>query len=80
MERNVNNQDAQRLIALTETVLQECRALQYPSAILNGLADRPKPGQKALARKAFTELLANLHTLRLEIERAKPLQIVASNG
>ncbi len=55
-------------------------ALPHPSMILDGLADRPRPGTKASAREAVVDLLQRIHALRTTIQRTKPFRIVASGA
>jgi len=62
-----------------EAFLAEASAAK-PSMVLDGLADRPRPGAKQKARDSFTRLLRSLHRLRTTVEFSKPLQLVGSGG
>ena len=53
---------------------------RFPSEVLDGLADRPKPGQKALARKAYVELLKQICELRKIVEMSRPLNLTTSSA
>lgn len=53
--------------------------LQNVQTVLNGLADRPKPGTKKQARGAIKEILEANRELWRFIELKKPVQLVASD-
>ncbi len=60
---------AEALVALIRSKAQ---------TILNGLADRPKPGAKAAAREAVADLLRENGELWRFIEGKKPVLIIPS--
>lgn len=65
-----------RCLKVTEATEQFLRTVSStPSDVLNGLADRPKPGQKAKAREAYVTLLQQIHALRRVVEGSRPLRL-----
>lgn len=66
-----------RIARAAEEFLSEVSGM-LPSEVLDGLADRPRPGCKKRAREAFTRLLKSIHGLRTAAETARPLALVPS--
>ena len=64
---------AERVLAAAETFLTAVSP--WPSRVLDGLADRPRPGAKATAREAYRESLTQIHDLREVVEGSRPLYL-----
>lgn len=68
-----------RIAASAEDFLERVGQAR-PSDILDGLADRPRPGSKARARREVTSLLGAIYGLRKDVAWSKPLKLVPSGG
>jgi len=68
----------ERIAAAAEDFLEKLGEVR-PSDVLDGLADKPKPGAKKRARQSFTALLGVIYGFRKDVVWSKPLNLVGSS-
>jgi hypothetical protein len=77
---NPDHYGYERCLAVTLAAEQMLRDLSsWPSEISNGLAPRPRPGDKDKAQKAYREMLKTIHELRKTVDRTRPWSIYGSS-
>lgn len=77
-DRRPTSAEVNAKIAASAEDFLECIGQTRPGDVMEGLADRPKPGSKARARQGFTALLGAIYKLRKEVVWAKPLDLLPS--